>query len=262
MPRRPDMPPLAAADLDPDPIEQFGTWFAEAESEAPLAEAIALATVDGDGAPRRPDGPAQGLRRPTAFASSPTTSRRRRCSSTPRGAAALIAYWRELDRQVRVRGPVERLGAEDSDAYFATRPRDSQLGAWASPQSRPLESRAELDTQARRGRPSASTAAAVPRPAHWGGYLLRPRSIEFWQGQVGASARPLPLRARRRRVADRAAGALGAGQRSSRPASSSNSSRRLELELRADSLGAPPAPAPRCRAPARARPRPVRSAAF
>ncbi|MET0823627.1 MAG: pyridoxamine 5'-phosphate oxidase, partial [Solirubrobacterales bacterium] len=182
MPRRPDMPPLAAADLDPDPIEQFRTWFAEAESEAPLAEAVALATVDGEGLPDarmvllKGFGP-DGFRFFTNYGSA------KALQLDAGGAAALIAYWRELDRQVRVRGTVERLGADDSDAYFATRPRDSQLGAWASPQSRPLESRAELDTRLAEAT-ERYDGGAVPRPAHWGGYLLRPRSIEFWQGQV------------------------------------------------------------------------------
>ena len=176
------MPPLAAADLDPDPIEQFRTWFAEAESEAPLAEAVALATVDGEGLPDarmvllKGFGP-DGFRFFTNYGSA------KALQLDAGGAAALIAYWRELDRQVRVRGAVERLGAEDSDAYFATRPRDSQLGAWASPQSRPLESRAELDTWLAEAT-ERYDGGAVPRPAHWGGYLLRPRSIEFWQGQV------------------------------------------------------------------------------
>ena len=95
-----------------------------------------------------------------------------------------MLYWRELDRQVRVRGAVERLDEEESDAYFATRDRDSQLGAWTSPQSRPLESRAALDqmlAEVERRYPDGE----VPRPAHWGGFLMRPDSIEFWQGQVG-----------------------------------------------------------------------------
>ncbi len=103
------------------------------------------------------------------------------------GRAALVFYWRELDRQVRVRGPVELLGEQESDEYFASRPRESQLGAWASPQSRPLADRAELD--ARLGEIEArfgtEGGGEVPRPAHWGGYLVRPDAIEFWQGQVG-----------------------------------------------------------------------------
>ena len=98
--------------------------------------------------------------------------------------AALVVYWRELDRQVRVRGTVERLGAAESDAYFATRSRDSQLGAWASPQSQALESREGLDDLVREAE-ARFGKGEVPRPAHWGGYLVRPRTIEFWQGQVG-----------------------------------------------------------------------------
>ena len=182
MPRRPDMPPLAAADLDPDPIEQFRTWFAEAESEAPLAEAVALATVDGEGLPDARMVLLKGFG-PDGFRFFTNYESAKALQLDAGGAAALIAYWRELDRQVRVRGTVERLVAEDSDAYFATRPRDSQLGAWASPQSRPLESRAELDTRLAEAT-ERYDGGAVPRPAHWGGYLLRPRSIEFWQGQV------------------------------------------------------------------------------
>jgi pyridoxamine 5'-phosphate oxidase len=97
--------------------------------------------------------------------------------------AALVIYWREADRQVRVRGPVERLSAADSDTYFATRPRASQLGTWASPQSRPLRDRDELE--GRLGEVVARFGdGEVPRPPHWGGYVLRHEQVEFWQGQV------------------------------------------------------------------------------
>ena len=99
-------------------------------------------------------------------------------------AAALIAYWRELDRQVRARGPVERLPEAESDAYFATRPRSSQLGAWASPQSLPIGSRSELDGRVDELERRFADVE-VPRPPSWGGYVLRPRAVEFWQGQVG-----------------------------------------------------------------------------
>jgi pyridoxamine 5'-phosphate oxidase len=97
--------------------------------------------------------------------------------------AALVIYWRELDRQVRARGTVERLSPEDSDAYFASRARDSQIGAWASPQSRSIPSRGELDSlvdeiSERYG------DGEIPRPSHWGGYVLHPETVEFWQGQV------------------------------------------------------------------------------
>jgi pyridoxamine 5'-phosphate oxidase len=98
--------------------------------------------------------------------------------------AALILYWREVDRQVRIRGPVERLPETESDAYFATRPRASQLGAWASPQSRPLADRAELDARLKEVEERFGDGE-VPRPPHWGGYVVRQDEVEFWQGQVG-----------------------------------------------------------------------------
>ena len=177
------MAPLRRADLDDDPIAQFDAWFRVAEREAPLPEAMALATVDPAGDPdarmvllKGVD--AEGFR---FFTNHESTKGGQLESGT---GAALVIYWRELDRQVRVRGAVERLGEAESDAYFATRSRDSQIGAWASPQSQPLESRAQLDDRVREAE-ARFADREVPRPEHWGGYLLRPHTIEFWQGQVG-----------------------------------------------------------------------------
>jgi pyridoxamine 5'-phosphate oxidase len=177
------MPPLRRDQLAADPTAQFRDWYDVAEREVPLPDAIALATADADGLPDARmvllKGVDEGGFR---FFTNYRSSKARQLEA--RGAAALIAYWRELDRQVRVRGPVERLPESESDAYFATRSRDSQLGAWASPQSQPIASREELDrlveeVAARFG------DGEVPRPPHWGGYLLRPDTVEFWQGQVG-----------------------------------------------------------------------------
>jgi pyridoxamine 5'-phosphate oxidase len=182
MPRRPDLPPLARAQLHEDPMEQFAVWFERALAEAPLAEAMTLATVDEAGHPDarmvllKGFGPA-GFR----FFTNYESGKAAQLEARPR--AAIVVYWRELDRQIRARGAVERLGPEHSDAYFAGRPRDAQIGAWASPQSRPVHSRGELDglvddvAERFAGEP-------IPRPPHWGGYLLRPESVEFWQGQA------------------------------------------------------------------------------
>ncbi|MGI8461690.1 MAG: pyridoxamine 5'-phosphate oxidase [Solirubrobacterales bacterium] len=181
-PRRPDLPPLGRSDLRSDPMDQFALWFERALAEVPLAEAMTLATVDLSGHPDarmvllKGFGPA-GFR----FFTSYESAKGGQLGGT--AYAALVVYWRELDRQVRVRGPVERLGGEDSDDYFSTRPRDSQIGAWASPPSRSIPSRGELDNlvdeiEQRFGE------GDIPRPPHWGGYLLRPESIEFWQGQT------------------------------------------------------------------------------
>jgi pyridoxamine 5'-phosphate oxidase len=97
--------------------------------------------------------------------------------------ASLVFWWRELERQVRIEGVSERLDGAAADEYFRTRPRESQLGAWASPQSRPLSSRAELEARLRAI--EQRYPADVPRPRHWGGFRLRPDQVEFWQGRTG-----------------------------------------------------------------------------
>ena len=183
MPRRPDMPPLHRSALLDDPIEQFRDWYERAEQEVPLAQAMTLATVDADGAPDarmvllKGYGP-EAFRFFTNFDS----AKGRQLEAVPR--AALVLYWRELDRQVRVRGPVKRLPEADSDEYFASRPRDSQIGAWASPQSESLRDREALDARVHEIEERFSDGG-VPRPRFWGGYALRPEEIEFWQGQAG-----------------------------------------------------------------------------
>jgi pyridoxamine 5'-phosphate oxidase len=182
MPRRPDMPPLRRSALAGDPIEQFRDWYERAEREVALPHAMILATVDADGSPDARMVLLKGFG-PEAFRffTNLSSAKARQLEAT--AAAALVLYWRELDRQVRVRGPVERLPEAASDEYFATRTRDAQIGAWASPQSEPLPDRAALDARVEEVEERFS-GGEVPRPAFWGGYALRPEEIEFWQGQA------------------------------------------------------------------------------
>ena len=176
------MPPLRRAALAEDPIEQFRDWYELAAREVPLADAMTLATVDAEGAPDarmvllKGFGP-EGFQLFTNLGSAKALQ----LESAPR--AALVLYWRELDRQVRVRGWAEELAAPESDEYFASRARDSQIGAWASPQSQALPDRAALDERARAAE-RRFAGAEVPRPPFWGGLVVRPLEIEFWQGQV------------------------------------------------------------------------------
>jgi pyridoxamine 5'-phosphate oxidase len=179
-PRRPENPPLERERLADDPMEQFAIWFREAEADVALEQAMTLATVDGEG---RPDarmvllkgfGP-DGFR----FYSNYESAKGMELEANPR--AALVIYWRELDRQIRVRGRVERLSAEDSDTYFASRPRESRVAASVSPQSRPIE-REELDRRFEETLKGLGNEDPV-RPDHWGGYRVIPEEIEFWQGR-------------------------------------------------------------------------------
>lgn len=183
MPDRLDMPPLRRRDLDADPVAQFAAWHAFAESRVPLADAATLATVDADG---RPDARMVLLKGvdDTGFRFHTNYESAKARQLAANGHAALVVYWRELDRQVRVRGAVERLPVDESDRYFLTRPPDRRIGAWASPQSRPLRDRAELDARVREVE-ARFGGGDVPRPPFWGGYLVRPSTIELWQGQVG-----------------------------------------------------------------------------
>jgi pyridoxamine 5'-phosphate oxidase len=161
-------------------MDQFAAWFKEAEAEVPLEQAMALATADADGAPDtrmvllKGFGP-DGFR----FFTNYESLKGAQLGANPR--AALVLYWRELDRQVRARGAVERLPAEDSDAYFESRPRDSRIAAAISPQSKPIE-REQLERGYRELEDQLGGADPT-RPEHWGGYLLRPAEIEFWQGR-------------------------------------------------------------------------------
>jgi pyridoxamine 5'-phosphate oxidase len=173
---------LRRADLDPDPIAQFRAWFADADAaEVPLANAIALATADADGAPSVRHVLLRGIEDDGfVFYTNRGSRKGTELAVNPRGAFTVL--WRELDRQINVRGDVRRLPEERSDAYFAGRPREAQIGAWASRQSEPLRDRAELEQRL------ADTTARfegeeVPRPPFWGGFIVVPDAIEFWQGR-------------------------------------------------------------------------------
>jgi pyridoxamine 5'-phosphate oxidase len=176
------MPPLHREVLADDPIEQFRYWYEGAVREVPLADAMTLATVDADGAPDArmvllKGFGSDGFR----FFTNLGSTKSQQLQAAPR--AALVVYWRELDRQVRIRGRVEELSESDADEYFASRARDSQIGAWASPQSQALPDRAALDELARDTEERFS-GSDVPRPPFWGGFLVIPDEIEFWQGQA------------------------------------------------------------------------------
>ena len=173
--------PLERTDLMDDPIAQFRRWLADAEAAGvPLPNAMAVATADAAG---RPSVRHVLLRdvdeRGFTFYTNRESRKGRQLSENPH--AGLVFLWKELDRQVSVTGPVTPVDDAESDAYFAARPRDAQLGAWASRQSEPLASRDELE--ARLPEMAAHFPDQVPRPPHWGGYRVRPETIEFWQGR-------------------------------------------------------------------------------
>jgi pyridoxamine 5'-phosphate oxidase len=161
-----------------EPIDLFARWFEAARAAEPLAEAAALAILG-------PDGPSLRLVLMKAYDAQGfvfyTNSESRKGEELARDPrAALCFHWKSQLRQVRIEGPAALVTAAEADAYFASRARESQLGAWASAQSRPLASAAELERLFAEA--SARFAgAAVPRPANWTGYRVAPRRIEFWQ---------------------------------------------------------------------------------
>jgi len=167
-------------DLDRDPLRQFQTWFGEAaEAGVEVPEAMALATATPDG---RPSARMVLLKaadeRGFAFHTNYESRKGEELAANPR--AALLFHWRPAGRQVRVEGPVERVPAEESEAYFRTRPTGSRLAAWASPQSRPLPARAELD-RLYEDAAARFPGEEVPLPPYWGGFRLVPEAYEFWR---------------------------------------------------------------------------------
>jgi pyridoxamine 5'-phosphate oxidase len=170
---------LRREDLAGDPREQFRQWFAEAGATLEVPEAMALATSASDGAPSLRMVLLKGFdERGLVFFSHYTSRKGRELEANPQ--AALLFHWSPFGRQVRVEGRVERLSGRESDAYFATRPRDAQLGALASRQSEPLASRAELYERLAELEGDLGDGP-VPRPPTWGGYLVVPAAWEFWQ---------------------------------------------------------------------------------
>ncbi len=164
-----------------DPLQQFDQWLNEAiTAQVPEPNAMTLATVGSDLRPSTrvvliKGYDAQGITWYTNYAS----RKGRELSGNP--FAALQFHWVELERVVRIEGVVERVSDQESDAYFATRPLDSRLGAWASPQSSVIGGRAELVANA--AKYAAQFLLQPPRPPHWGGYRLKPERWEFWQGR-------------------------------------------------------------------------------
>src|SRR4051812_14081478 len=171
-------------DVDRDPLRQFARWFEEAvAARVPEPNAMTLATLGEDGRPAARIVLLKEIdERGLCFYTNYDSRKGRELAADPH--AALVFFWVELERQVRVEGVTERITEAASDAYFALRPRLSRLGAWASPQSEVIQSRASLEARfAEIAARFAGDDAPVPRPPHWGGYRLLPDHFEFWQGR-------------------------------------------------------------------------------
>jgi len=182
---------------DTDPFQLFSDWFAEAQASEPNdPEAMSLATATPDGRPSVRIVLLKG-HGPDGFTFYTNLDSRKGAELAANGRAALLFHWKSLRRQVRVEGPVETVSDADADEYFATRARDSQLGAWASWQSRPLDAREtfekRFDEMSRR-----FDGDAVPRPPRWSGFRMKPEYFEFWSDR--------PHRLHERRVFKLAAG--------------------------------------------------------
>jgi len=174
---------LREEDLPPDPIALAQRWFADAQvAGIEQADAMTLATATRDGRPSARAVLLKGVdARGFAFFTNYESRKGRELDANP--YAALVLLWVPLQRQLRAMGRVQRLSGEESDAYFATRPRGSQLGAWASEQSRPLPDRSELE-QRWAALDERYGGATVPRPPHWGGFRVEPDEVEVWQGRA------------------------------------------------------------------------------
>jgi pyridoxamine 5'-phosphate oxidase len=170
--------------IDRNPIRQFQSWFNEAiAAKLPMPDAMSLATVTPDG---RPTARMVLLKQVDAdgfvFFTNYQSSKARQLEINP--YAALVFYWPQFERQVRVEGKVNKTSAEESAAYFKTRPRESQIGAWASPQSEVISAREVLEQRVHE-LAEQYCDRDVDCPAHWGGFRLKPDRIEFWKGRVG-----------------------------------------------------------------------------
>jgi pyridoxamine 5'-phosphate oxidase len=171
---------LTEDSVDKDPVVQFSTWFNEAMNADVLEpNAFTLATVSAENKPSIRTVLLKSFDK-DGFIFFTNYQSRKGNDLAVNPNAAMCFLWLELERQIRIEGKIEKISAEASDEYFATRPEGSRIGAWVSPQSKPI-SKEELEK--RLAEMTRKYASAIPRPPHWGGYLLRPDMIEFWQGR-------------------------------------------------------------------------------
>lgn len=174
---------LEMEEVSPNPVEQFQVWFDEAlNAEVPEPNAMTLSTATTNGVPSARIVLLKGVTDGSFLFYTNYNSRKgQELLANPR--AALTFLWHELQRQVRIEGRVEVLSAEASTRYFQSRPKGSQIGAWASPQSTQIESREVLEEKVKQLEEDYRSTDALPKPEHWGGYRVVPHRIEFWQGR-------------------------------------------------------------------------------
>jgi len=174
---------LEEGSLLSDPMKQVELWLEEADQEGVYEpNAMVLSTIDPDGAPTSRTVLCRGVSpHGITFFTDYTSQKGRALAVHP--DVAVVFPWYILHRQIKIRGTVEKVSEAESDAYFDTRPRDSRIGAWASDQSQPIDSREALEQKVAQATHQFEGVELVPRPEKWGGYLIRPLSIEFWAGR-------------------------------------------------------------------------------
>lgn len=174
---------LSKSDVSPDPFAQFGIWFQEAlDSQLPEPNAFTLATATPDGRPSARTVLLKGFdSQGFVFFTNYESRKGDELNSNPQ--AAVLFTWLELQRQIRIEGSIEKISEAESLAYFQSRPRESQIGAWASPQSKPIEARELLKKNQAAMETKYAGMAQLPCPPYWGGYRILPDCFEFWQGR-------------------------------------------------------------------------------
>jgi pyridoxamine 5'-phosphate oxidase len=174
---------LLEADVAPDPFIQFGKWWDEAINSAiDEVNAMTLATVDKNNIPSARIVLLKGYdKNGFVFFTNYQSHKGEQLIQNPN--ACLVFFWKELERQIRITGKVEKISSEESDAYFTSRPVGSRIGAWASPQSSVIANRTVIEQKLKNFEQQFGDNA-IPRPPHWGGYIVKPVQIEFWQGRA------------------------------------------------------------------------------
>jgi len=175
---------LNESEIEPDAVKQFNIWWQDAlEAKITEVNAMTLATASSDGMPSARTVLLKGFsEKGFIFFTNYNSFKGQQLVENPK--ACLVFFWKELERQVRITGIVEKISSEENDAYFQSRPKESQVGAIASPQSQVVESRQWLDDRYE-DLAEQFKETTIERPGHWGGYIVRPVIIEFWQGRPG-----------------------------------------------------------------------------